>query len=278
MNKDARAKTRMLSLTAIAWILIVILLFPFIWMLFSSFKGPTEILSFPPTIFPKQISLVNYQKLFAGDFLYWLRNSLVVAFSTVVLVITLSTLGAYSITRFNYPGRSTISVAVLITYLFPPVLMLIPLLLIISAFQIADSYLALIIANTTFALPFSMWLLRSYFLSVPIEVEEAAMVDGASRARAFFEVVLPQVSPGIISTATFTFILAWDDYLFASTFTSSNNSQTLPVGIARYADELSADWGVLMAAAVAITVPVLVLFAILQARLIPNLNAGAVKT
>ena len=275
-----RANRRLLktwALTIAAWILVLVMSFPLIWMLSSSFKDPVEITSVPPRLLPDGLYLGNYQALFAGDFWRWFLNSIIVAPGTVAIVVVLGTLGAYSLTRFSYPGQKAASVITLFTYLFPSVLMLVPLFLIIVELGIMDTYWALILANMTFALPFSLWLLRSYFLSVPVQVEEAAMVDGASRFACFFQIVLPQVAPGIISTAIFAFILAWDDYLFASVFTTSAQMKTLPVGIARYANELNSEWGVLMAASVSVTIPVLIMFTFLQRRLLPDLNAGAVK-
>jgi ABC-type glycerol-3-phosphate transport system permease component len=277
MSRRAKEQLRVIGMTVVAWLFVIVVLFPLVWMVASSFKGPSEITAQPPHLLPRAIDLINYQKLFAADFWTWLRNSVIVSTGTVLIVISIGTLGAYSLTRFTYPGRRIIAMAVLFTYLFPPVLMLVPLFLIITELGINDTYLALMLADTTFALPFTVWLLRSYFLSVPVQVEEAAMIDGASRLRGFVEVVLPQVGPGIISTAIFAFILSWDDYLFALVFTSTSDMKTLPVGIARYAQELNADWGVLMAGSVAVTLPVLVVFGFLQKRLLPNLNAGAVK-
>jgi ABC-type glycerol-3-phosphate transport system permease component len=277
MSKQSKEQIKVWALTILAWLIVTIVIFPLIWMVLSSFKGPTEIITANPSLFPKVFDLRNYQILFAGDFWLWFRNSVIVALGTVAVVITIGTLGAYSLTRFTYPGRGLVAVMVLFTYLFPSVLMLVPLFLIVSELGLNDTYFALILANTTFALPFAIWLLRSYFMAVPVQVEEAALVDGASRPMAFIEIVLPQVAPGIISTAIFTFILSWDDYLFANVFTSSSGMMTLPVGIARYAQELNADWGVLMAGSAAVTIPVLIFFAVLQRGLLPNLSAGAVK-
>ncbi|MCL4186873.1 MAG: carbohydrate ABC transporter permease [Rhodobacteraceae bacterium] len=277
MSRMRRRLIRTWALTVAAWLFVLAVSFPLIWMLASSFKSPTEITAVPPRLLPDALYLGNYEALFAGDFWRWFMNSIIVASGTVVIVIVLGTLGAYSLTRFSYPGQKATSTAILFTYLFPSVLMLVPLFLIIVELRIMNTYWALILADMTFAMPFSLWLLRSYFLSVPLQVEEAAMVDGASRFACFFQIVLPQVMPGIISTGIFAFILAWDDYLFASVFTTTAEMKTLPVGIARYANELNAEWGILMAASVSVTVPVLVLFAFLQRRLLPDLNAGAVK-
>lgn len=268
---------RKVGLTVLAWSVAFVITVPMLWMVSSSFKAPEEILANPPTLLPKSLYLGNFVDLFQGDFVLWFRNSVIVALGTVAVVIVVGTLGAYSIARFEFAGRKPFSVLVLFTYLFPSVLMLVPLFLIITSLGLNDTYLALILANTTFALPFAMWLLRAHFLAVPIQIEEAALVDGARRLRAFVDVVIPQVTPGIISTAIFAFIMSWNDYLFALVFTSSSDTRTLPVGIAGYTNNFDVQWGVLMAASVSVTVPVLVMFMVLQKRLIPGLNAGGVK-
>lgn len=275
--RDRRRFLGTLALTVVAWVFVLIISFPLIWMVASSLKGTADITTVPPRILPKAIDFRNYQALFAVDFWVWFKNSIIVAGSTVVVVIFFGTLGAYSLTRFRYPGQRSLAVSVLFTYMFPSVLMIVPLFLIFARLHLTDSYTSLIVADMTFALPFTIWLLRSYFLSVPVQVEEAAMIDGASRLRSFIEVVLVQVTPGIISTSIFAFILAWDDYLFASIFISSPRMKTLPLGIAGYANTLNEDWGMLMAGSVCVTLPVLVLFGFMQRRLLPDLNAGAVK-
>ena len=277
MTRSMRRRLGMLVRTILAWSVILLINFPLLWMISSSLKNDRENNSLPLTILPREIELGNYARVLTGDFWMWALNSLIVASGTVVLVIVVATLAAYSLTRYTYRGRNALASVVLFTYLFPPVLMLVPIFLIITHLGLSNTRLALILATTTFALPFALWLLRSYFLSVTMDTEEAAMIDGASRFQAFFEIVIPQVSPGVISTAIFTFIIAWDEYLFASVFISSPERKTLPIGIAGYANELTAEWGILMAASVAAAVPVLILFAFLQRRLLPDLNAGSTK-
>ncbi|WP_411035603.1 carbohydrate ABC transporter permease [Shinella sp. BYT-45] len=271
------ARTKKIWFTILAWSVILTINFPLIWMISSSLKNDQENNSVPPTLLPQVLEFGNYARLFNGDFMIWVRNSLLVAGGTVVIVIVLGTLAAYSLTRYQYRGRQAIATIVLFTYLFPPVLMLVPIFLIISKLGLSNTPFALILATTTFALPFSIWLLRSYFESVSMDTEEAAMIDGASRFTAFIEIVIPQVSPGVISTAIFTFILAWDEYLFASVLISSPERKTVPIGIASYANELTSEWGVLMAASILTTIPILALFSLLQRRLLPDLSAGATK-
>jgi multiple sugar transport system permease protein len=277
LSYDAREQARKIIVTIFAWLFISVIAFPLYWMLSSSLKGDTEILAWPPTLWPRQISLANYVRLLQGDFGIWFVNSVIVACTTTSVVIFVATLGAYSLTRFRYPGRQVLALSVLFTYLFPSVLMLVPLFLIITELRLNDTYMALVLAETTFALPFAMWLLRSYFSAIPVQIEEAAIIDGAARLQAFAEVVLPQALPGIISTAIFTFILSWNDYLFGLVFISSAQRKTLPIGIASYANELNTEWGPLMAASVAVTVPVLIFFILLQRRLVAGFGAGGVK-
>ncbi|MDA0338276.1 MAG: carbohydrate ABC transporter permease [Proteobacteria bacterium] len=265
------------GITMLAWAFVSIINIPLFWMISSSLKSPQEMLSTTPQILPSSIDLENYRTLFAGDFLTWFFNSLLVAGETTAMVIVAGTLGAYGLTRFDFRGRRPMAVVVLCTYLFPSILMLVPMFMTIASLKLSDTHLALVMANTTFALPFSLWLLRSYFLSVPVQTEEAAMIDGASRLRGFVEIVVPQITPGVISTSIFTFIIAWNEYLFASTLISTSTKRTLPVGIARYADELTPDWGILMAATVSVAIPVLMFFSFLQSRLIPEVSAGATK-
>lgn len=278
MGYDYQGRPRKLVVTFFAWAFALVISAPLLWMISSALKARQEVLSRPPKLFPTSLYWGNFRDLFAGDFLIWARNSVLVALGTVIVVIFVATLAAYSIARFDFPGRKVFSVMVLFTYLFPSVLMMVPLFLIVTALGLSDTKVALVLADTTFALPFAIWLLRSYFAAIPPHVEEAALVDGARRLRAFADVVVPQVWPGIISTSIFIFIMTWNDYLFALIFTSSRESRTLPVGIASYTNELNVQWGTLMAASVAITVPVLILFMFLQKRLVPELSAGATKT
>jgi len=265
-------------LLAVGLLLVAIICFPLFWMIASSLKSDSEIITAPPTLFPSHLSISSYQELFQHTkFESWFVNSTIVAVGTMLLVVLLSTLAAYSLIRFRYPGRQVFSVSVLVTYFFPPVLMIVPIFLILLRLHLLNSYIGLIIAHSTFALPFGMWFLRPFFASIPIQVEESALVDGASRLRAFADVVIPQVIPGIIATSIFTFIHSWNDYLFSSILISSPTRVTLPVGIAAYSNELNIQWGRLMAASVLVTIPVLVFFILLQRRLIRGVGAGAVK-
>jgi multiple sugar transport system permease protein len=272
-----RRRTRKVLVTVLAWALALIVCAPMYWMVVSSVKGPTEILSNPPSLWPRDPTISNYSVVFAGDFLVWMRNSVIVSTLTTVFVVVVGSLGGYSLVRFRYAGRRLLGVLLFGAYLLPSALLVVPIFLIVNRLGLLDTPFALVLANSTFAFPFAVWLLRSYFESISVQVESAARIDGASRLRAFVDVVIPQAMPGIISTAIFTFILAWNEYLFALVLISSSSRKTLPVGLASYASETYVQWGPLMAASVAVTVPVLVVFVFLQRRLVSGMGTGGIK-
>ena len=199
-----------------AWTIVVVVSFPLIWTIVTSLKPQTELFRIPPSLLPGTVTFEHYEKLLIGTkFLTYFGNSVIVSVATTALVIVVGVLGAHSLVRFSYPGRERLAQLVLFTYLLPSVVLIIPLYLMLVSLGLANTLFSLTIAYTTFALPFALWLLRSFMAGIPQDLEAAAMVDGASRMGAFFDVILPQALPGIISTAVFTFILAWNEYLFA---------------------------------------------------------------
>ena len=193
----------------LAWTMVLVIVFPLIWMILTSLKPQTELFMIPPSFLPEQVTFEHYWRLLTETpFLKYLRNSTVLALATTVIVIVVATLGAHSLTRFRYPGREFLARAVLFTYLLPSVVLIIPLYFLMIGAGLGNTLASLVIAYTTFALPYALWLLRSFMAGIPDDLEAAAMVDGASRMRAFIDVILPQALPGIISTALFTAILA----------------------------------------------------------------------
>lgn len=266
---------------AIYWcaaILLIFTAFPFFWMVSTSFKPLREIFVFPPNFLPKEYTLANFDRLFEQTrFLIYFKNSLFVSLSAVVVTMTIATAGAYSLTRYRFYGREKIASLILFTYMFAPIMIIIPFYVLIKKIGIANTHLALIMAYTAFCLPFSLWLLRAFFQSIPLVLEEAALVDGATRLRAVFHVILPLALPGIIATAIFTFILAWNDYIFVRILITSDNLKTLSVGIADLHNATVIDWGMIMSGGMLITIPVLVFFIFIQRYLIAGWGAGAVK-
>ena len=256
---------------------VTIICFPLFWMLVSSIKPVEEIYSSPPVVLPKKITLSNYAELMTTDFLMFFKNSTITATGTTILVVVLGTLGGYSITRFRYRGRDLISRSVLLFYMFPSILLVIPIVIIMVELHLTNTYAGLIFANTTFALPYALWLLSAFFETIPIELEQSAMIDGASRLRAFLTVSLPVAIPGIVATAIFTYLLTWNDYLFALVINPGRNMKTLPVGVGTFQEVTAVNWGLMMAAGVGITIPVLILFVFVQKWLVTGFGAGAVK-
>ena len=263
-------------------LVVFIVAFPLFWMVSNSFKPKTEIYVQPPTLLPMVWTLQNYLDLFAlTKFGYYYRNSIIVATCATLLSISVGSLAAYALTRFRLLGFSLYLRVILFTYMLPSVLLMIPLYILAVDVGLQDTLLALIIANSTGALPFTIWLLRSYFATIPVELEEAAMIDGCGRLQAFTRVVLPIAIPGIIATSLFAFTSAWNEFLYALVFINTDELRTLPVGINSWiggADGQMDVWSMLLAGAVLTTAPVLVFYGLIQRHLVVDLSAGGTKS
>lgn len=255
-------------------------LFPLIWMGITSLQPEVHLFTWPPEIVPQEWMLDHYVSLYTQNdqFFDYYLNSLVVSVMTTVITIALGTFAAYSISRFEYKGREALDNFVLLAYMFPPIVLVIPISIVITRwFGLNNSWFGLSIVYLTFALPFSIWVLREFFNGIPMSLEESAMIDGASRMQAFVYVVLPNTLPGIIATGIFTWSLAWNEFLYASVIMTSSNMQTLPVGLTQMLRTANQPWGMFMAANVAVTIPVLILFILVQDYLVKGFGAGGVK-
>jgi multiple sugar transport system permease protein len=263
----------------VTWILVIIIAFPLIWMVLTSIKPQNELFKIPPNILPKHVTFEHYAILLEKTpFLRYFANSMILATATTVLVIVVGALGAYSLVRFKYRGREFLAGTVLFTYLLPSVVLLIPLYLMMVKIGLSNTLASLVIAYTTFSLPYALWLLRSFMAGIPEDLESAALVDGASRMGAFIDVILPQALPGIISTALFTFILAWNEYLYALVLVNSDQSRPLTTGVMNMLiTSFNIDWSLLMAASVMMSIPLIIIFAFLQSYLTRGFGAGGVK-
>lgn len=259
---------RNLKRSAIAFLILIPLTFvafPLVWMLLSSIKLDKEL--FSVRFLPSTITFVHFKELFhTTNFLQFFTNSVIVAILATLITIGVATLAAYSISRFKY--RWNFERLMLVIYAIPPVLLVIPILLVFSKIKLANSYIGLALGHSTFMLPFSVLILIAYFNNIPKELDEAALVDGASRLRALFSVILPLAFPGLVSTAVVVFAFSWNDYVYAYTLTTTKDMQTLPLGIAQLTQGQSLEWGMLMAAAVLITLPILVFFLLVQRQLL----------
>jgi multiple sugar transport system permease protein len=271
---------RLLARTGIGFAALVIAawsLFPIYWMVISSFRAPNALFT-RPSMIPGPFSLESYDTLLqVTDYPVQFRNSLIVASSVVVITIILSVMIAYAVTRFRVPGKTLIIGTMLYAYMFPPMLLAIPLYGIFVTLGIADSLLALVIAHCTLTLPLGVWLLWGFFKAMPFELEEAAMVDGCTRLGSFLRVVLPLSLPGIVTVAVFAFLLSWTDYAYALVMISSDTQKTLPVGIASMIGAFDMRWGEIMAGASLIAAPLFLMFMFLSRYFIQGLSAGAMK-
>ncbi|HEY9346482.1 MAG TPA: carbohydrate ABC transporter permease [Inquilinus sp.] len=258
--------------------LAAIVLLPFWFIATGAIKAPQEIIARVPTLVPHSFTLRHFDKLLgASDYPRYLGNSLVVGLGSTAITVVLSVLAAYGFYRLRFPGRDLLFRAVLVAYAFPGILILIPLYGMMSQAGLIDTPAALVIVNVTFASPFAIWMMRSFFASIPAELEEAALIDGASRLAILLRIMVPLAAPGIASVAIFAFIASWTEYLFASVLILSDANRTLPVGFAGIIGQYQIDWGLLLAGATLATVPVVLLFGIVGRWFIAGLTAGAVK-
>ncbi len=257
----------------------IIFLFPFYWIVVSSVRPELGMLSTPVKYWPQEFTLENYILLARTlSFRKFFLNSMIVGGLTTVLCLSVAVGAAYSLARFRFRGRNVFRLSFLITYLFPTILVLIPLFMLIRNLGLLNTYWGLMLAYSTYNLPFAMWMLISYFQALPAELEDAAMVDGCTRVGAFVRVLLPLAAPGVAAAAIFIFIWSWNEYLLAMMFTTSPDVRTLPVGLSMFlADEHETHWGALSAGVVVATVPVAILFTFIQRQLVKGLTAGALK-
>ena len=253
---------------------------PFVWVFLASFKTRAELYATPIVYLPASLSVANYVEAWTSKltpFSRFFANSLWVSSVTMVATTLVSILAGYALARFRFAGRQTFLLIFLATQMFPAVLLIAPLLSQWYALGLIDTYQALIYSNFSLTVPFTVWMLVGYFESIPIELEESAMLDGCNRFGALCRVVLPLAAPGVAATAIFAFVASWSELLFAITFTSQTEMRTLSAGLLFMVGQYEIQWGQLSAGVIISTVPVAILFTYLQRHLIQGLSAGAVK-
>jgi ABC-type glycerol-3-phosphate transport system permease component len=266
----------MARVLAIATVL-AMLFFPLYWMVISSFTPEARIFG-APTLVPRTLVLDHYRALFgARDFWTPIRNSLVVAGATTGLSVAIGALCAYALARLQFPGKALILAFVLAISMFPQISIVSPLYLLLRELGLINTYPGLVLPYLTFAMPLTIWLLVGFFRQLPAELEDAALMDGASRLRTLREIILPLAWPGLATTAILTFLYCWNEFLFALSFTLGPERYTVPVAIALFRGQYQVPWGEILAGAVVATVPVAVVVLIAQRRIVAGLTAGAVK-
>lgn len=250
---------------------------PYLWMLITSLKPESTLFSPDRTILPKVITLENYIRLFEKTtFLNNLGHSMIVAIGTMLLGLSVSITAAYAFSRFRFPGRRVLMLQFLLVNMFPIVLLIIPLFIIMKSLGLLDTHLGLILAHSTFSIPFATWMMISYFDAIPRSLDEAAMVDGCTPIGAMVRVVLPLTVPGIIATGIYIFITSWNEYLYASIL-AGQQVRTLTVAIQTLVGEYEIAWGLLTSGGVMGALPVTLLFMLIQKRLVAGMTQGAVK-
>jgi multiple sugar transport system permease protein len=267
---------------AVAYLLIIMVtlttLFPLAWMVLTAIKPTEEIYSPIASWLPSTIDWTHLKTAWVEkNFSLYFINSLVISLVTAVFSTVVAILGGYALARFQFPGKQIIGAFVLLIYLVPVILLALPFYILLSTLGLLDTRLGLVLAVSTYAVPFSVWVLKGYFAQVPPEIEEAAVVDGASRIGALWHVVLPVALPGIVATFLFSFILAWDDYLFGLIIVHSDGMRTLPLAVGLLASDYVISDGLMMATGTITTIPIVLLYLFFQRYFISGLTAGSVK-
>ena len=278
-----RRKTRWneILLGGISHVLLIILsliaLLPLVWAISSAFKPNSEIIT-GLSFFPAKPTLDHFRFVIdQTDFPRWMRNSLIVAMATTLLSLLVGSMAGYAMSRWKFRGRTAYGNTLLIVQMFPGIMLGIPLFLLLSNYGLIDTLGALLVTYLTFALAFSVWMLKGYFDNIPREIEEAALIDGANRFQVLYQILLRLAAPGIVTVAVFTFLLAWNEFFFAYIFLVTPEKYTLSLGLYTFINQFTTQWGNIMAAGVLTTLPALIFFFVLQRALTRGLIAGAMK-
>jgi trehalose/maltose transport system permease protein len=277
-----RRRVRRLPLYLLVGLIFIYALFPFYWALRSSFTPDRDLFSTPVQYFPVNPTLANFREVLgSGEFQRALLNSTIVAGAVTLLALAVGSLAAYALGRFHFRGRSATLYLMLSMTIFPQIAILGALYTMISRFGLFNSLGALIFSYMIFTLPFTVWVLTSFMRALPRDLEEAAYIDGASPLQVFYRVLLPLVAPGLVTTGLLAFIAAWNEFLYALSFTETPDRHTVPVAIVSFVGKSGSSfqvpWGEIMAATIIVTVPLIAITLILQRRILAGLTAGAVK-
>jgi multiple sugar transport system permease protein len=277
--KAARRSVMRPTFIAVGSLLVVaVCLFPFVWMGLSSIKVIGELYTVPPRWWPDAPTLGNYWKvLFESNIPRYFVNSIVISFGATGLALLLAIFASYGFARFDFRGKPFWQAFVLIGQLLPTAAIIVPLFITLRVLGLVNTYWGLILVYMIITLPLSVWMLTSYFRAIPVELEEAAIIDGASRLGVLFRVTLPLSIPGIVAVIVYAFVTTWNEFIFALCFATDSSVKTLPIGIAEFSTEFNTDWGAVMAASVVMTIPIALLFFTMQRLFVSGLMSGAVK-
>lgn len=277
MNTGFRRLSERVATYVGALVLLGVVLIPLLWIVSTAFKPPGEVFASPPLLVPRKPTLQNFHQVVTGQFGTYFLNSLLVASASALAAVALGLMAAFSFSRTRLYGRDTLLTVLIVTQLLPQVVLLVPIYRTAASLGFVDTYYGLVMAYLAFQLPVAVWLLRGFIASVPRDIEEAARIDGASEWGAFVRVVVPLARPGVVATACYVFFSAWQDFMYALVFMTSQNHFTVPLGMLALIGEHTIQWGLLMAASVLVLLPVVILFGALQRQFIYGLAQGAVK-
>ncbi|EUB97348.1 ABC-type transporter, integral membrane subunit [Rhizobium sp. CF080] len=261
-----------------AVIVVLICLFPFMWMGVSSIKTLPELYTVPPIWWPETPTLGNYYKvLFESNIPRYFLNSVIISVGSTFLALILAIFASYGFARFDFRGKPLLQSFVLIGQLLPTAAIIVPLFITLRVLGLVNTYWGLILVYMIITLPLSVWMLTSYFKAIPVELEEAAIIDGSSRLGILFRITLPLSTPGIVAVIVYAFVTTWNEFVFALCFATDSSVKTLPIGLAEFSTEFNTDWGAVMAASVVMTLPIAMLFFSMQRLFVGGLTAGATK-
>ena len=279
MTNRARKQFKRGLLNVITVIVALFTIFPVYWMVTTALKPKQDVFTQNPIIVPRRLTLEHFQRVLSDDgFLTFARNSLVVTLVVVAITIVVGFLAATAMARFNYRGRHASIIIILAVQMIPLEALVISMYVMLDSMGLIDRLLGVIVAYMAFGLPFTIWTLRGFVANIPVELEEAAMVDGCSRMQSFWRILLPLVMPGLVAASVFAFILAWNEFILANVVLLSGKSQTLPLWLASFQSSFKEiDWSGLMAPSSLFALPVIVFFVIVQGRLHEGAAAGGVK-
>lgn len=271
-------KQRRVGLYVFLTLVCLFAIFPFVWMLVSSVKTSGEILTVPPTFLPRTLTGGHFVDVFAKTRIprYFL-NSTVISIGSTAIALVFALIGAYGFARFRFRGRRFLQSAVLSSQMLPTASIIVPLFIVMRSLGLLNSYLGLILVYLILTLPLSVWMMTGYLQTIPVEIEEAANIDGCSRLGMLARIVLPLALPGIVATGVYCFVVTWNEFLLALSFATDKRVMTLPIGLAEFTKEYVTDWGGLMAASVVMTIPIVIAFFAVQRAFIGGLTSGATK-
>lgn len=277
MKSTTRKRWRRILLIILQLLVLIIILIPFFWMLSVSLKPPNEPFAIPARLWPNNPTLDNYKTAFHPDFRRYFLNSTIISLAAIFISITVGLLAAYSFSRFRIKGFAFLLIAILLAQMFPVATIIIPIFKMVKGVGLLNTYPGLILAYITITLPVSIWMLLGFISNIPPDLEEAALIDGATRLQAFWKVVVPLARPGIVATSVWIVVVTWQEFMFALAFTQTKEMRTVSVGMSDFIGQYGIRYGELMASSVMFSIPIVAVFFILQRQFVAGMTAGATK-